>query len=101
MNIVSRANLLGGTPATASSLARTKPGASISKHFIGAVALALVASLWAIGLATHADAALHPIMTVTQGEARRKNRDIAPPYIVEWVLPDWYRSRLNLRGCLL
>src|SRR5688572_11753935 len=96
MNLLSRANFLGGTPATASSHARTKPGAAITRHCIGAVALALLASLWALCLATPADAALHPIMTVTQAEARRKNRDIAPPYIVEWVLPDWYRSKSNV-----
>jgi hypothetical protein len=101
MNIVSRAKFLGGTPATASSHARTKPGAAVTEHFIGAVALARLASLWALCLATPADAALHPIMTITQGEARRKNRDIAPPYIVEWVLPDGYRSKLNVRGWLL
>src|SRR5688572_18431384 len=96
MNIVSKAKFLGGTPATASSHARTKPGAAITRHCIGAVALALLASLWAIRLATPADAALHPIMAVTPAEARRKPRDIAPPYIVEWVLPEWYRSKSNV-----
>jgi hypothetical protein len=96
MNIVSRANLLGGTSATAASHTCTKPGAATSKHFIGGVALALLAALWAIGLATPADAALHPIMTVTPADSRRKARDIAPPYIVEWVLPEWYRSKSNV-----
>jgi hypothetical protein len=69
-----------------------------AQHFIAAVALLCVASLWAIGLVTSADAALHPTMTVTPAEARRKPREIAPPYIVEWVVPDWYRSKLSLAG---
>jgi hypothetical protein len=95
MHIVSRAKFLG-MPATASSHARPGPRAAKTKHFTAAVALALFASLWAIGLATPADAALHPNMTVTPAETRRKPRDIAPPYIVEWVMPDWYRSKLRL-----
>jgi hypothetical protein len=97
MNIISRASLLGGTPAAG---ALEQAGAAKSKHFIGAVALAFLASLWAMGLATPADAALHPTMAVTPAEPRRKPREIAPPYIVEWVVPDSYRAKLNARGWL-
>jgi hypothetical protein len=70
-------------------------------HTKGAFALAFLASMWAIGLGTSADAALHPTMTGTPAEGRRKAREIAPPYIAEWVVPDWYRSKLSLTAGLL
>ena len=87
--------MLGVALANASNSSKIKAGAA-AQHFIAALALLCVASLWATGLVTSADAALHPTMTVTPAEGRRKPREIAPPYIVEWIVPDWYRSKLSL-----
>jgi hypothetical protein len=100
MNIVSRTDRQKRPRMSAFPQADTKAGAPTLK-LVGAVALSILASLWAVGLATPADAAIHPAMTITPVEARRKPREIAPPYIVEWVVPDWYRSRLGVRGRLL
>src|SRR5690349_11444461 len=82
-------------PASRWPQAHTKSGLERSTRFIGAVALALIASLWSVGLATPAHAALHPAITLTPAEVRRKPHDIAAPYIVEWVVPAWSQSKLD------
>ena len=63
---------------------------------LNALLLAALMLVWLFALAKPVDAALHPLTALTMGEVRRKARDIAPPYIVEWVLPEWYRSKTNV-----
>jgi hypothetical protein len=55
---------------------------------LNALLLAALMLVWLFALAKPVDAALHPLTALTMGEVRRKARDIDPPYVVEWVVPE-------------